>query len=74
MPEKLFMSAVPRPYILPLALVAVKGLVSQCWPSTGTTSVWPESITPPSTLGPIVAKRLALGPLSSATIWLLTPC
>ena len=38
--------------------VSSKGLLVQGWPSTGTTSVWPESTMPPAMSGPMVAKRL----------------
>ena len=37
------------------------------WPSTGTTSVWPESTTPPSRIGPMVAKIAALSPAALGT-------
>src|SRR4030095_5814451 len=38
-----------------------------------TTSVWPDSTIPPSTFGPIVAKRLALSPSGLGTMRLSTP-
>ena len=47
MAEKLFMSVAPRPYSRSPLTVAVNGSESQGWPSTGTTSVWPERTMPP---------------------------
>ncbi len=52
---KPFMSEVPRPKSLPPRSTTVKGSVSQGWPSTGTTSVWPDSTMPPAMSGPMVA-------------------
>ncbi len=52
---KLFMSAVPRPNSLPSAARSANGSLCQSWPSTGTTSVWPDSMMPPMPGGPIVA-------------------
>src|ERR1700691_344457 len=42
-----------------------KGLEPHCWPSTGTTSVCPDSSTPPRSVGPMLAYRLALRPAAS---------
>ncbi len=61
------MSQVPRPYRRPSRRVTVKGSEVQGWPSTGTTSVWPDSTMPPSTIGPMVANRLVLVPSSLGT-------
>src|SRR5512139_3338966 len=61
------MSQVPRPWYLRSFKVSVQGSVSHGWPSTGTTSVWPDSTTPSFTLGPTVAKRLAFLPSSLGT-------
>ena len=41
--------------VLPSRSVRVKGSVAQSWPSTGTTSVWPDSMTPGTPAGPMVA-------------------
>ena len=41
---------------------SANGSPLQAWPSTGTTSVWPERTTPPSTCGPMVAISAALSP------------
>jgi hypothetical protein len=57
-----FMSAAPRPYSLPSRSVRAKGSEVQGWPSTGTTSVWPDSTTPPATAGPTLASRFDLSP------------
>ncbi len=62
---KLFMSAVPRPYRRPSRICASNGSVSQGWPSTGTTSVWPDSTSPGLRPGDSVANRLALPPVAS---------
>ncbi|KAK7199596.1 hypothetical protein NESM_000940700 [Novymonas esmeraldas] len=60
--RKPFMSQAPRPYSLPSLSTMVKGSLSHAWPSTGTTSVWPDSTTPPC-VAPFdagsVAHRLA---------------
>lgn len=60
---KPFMSHVPRPYSLPSRTSGANGSLLQRCPSTGTTSVWPDSTippcTPPSAAG-TVANRLAL--------------
>ena len=67
--EKLFMSVTPRPYSRSSRRVATNGSVSHGWPSTGTTSVWPERTMPPSVALPSrersVAKRFALRRSSS---------
>src|SRR5882672_3420763 len=68
------MSQVPRPWYLPSLSARVHGSVSQGWPSTGTTSVWPLSTTPSFTLGPMVAKRLAFLPSSLGTSLEPMPC
>ncbi|KAL7711275.1 hypothetical protein N2W54_000976 [Lotmaria passim] len=60
--RKPFMSHAPRPYSLPSLSTIVKGSESHFWPSTGTTSVWPDSTMPPcvAPLSPgSVAKRFA---------------
>jgi hypothetical protein len=49
---KPFMSQAPRPKSFPSRSVSVQGSVLQAWPSTGTTSVWPDRMTPPSISGP----------------------
>ena len=76
--EKLFMSVTPRPWTLSPTGVAVNGSVSHGCPSTGTTSVWPDSTMPPVSALPScagsVANRLALRRSSSkvsvdATPW-----
>ena len=46
-PTKPFMSAAPRPNSRSSRITGVNGSVDQSWPSTGTTSVWPESTRPP---------------------------
>src|SRR6187551_3019007 len=61
------MSHVPRPWYLPSLSVSVQGSVSHGWPSTGTTSLWPDRTTPSLTLGPTVANRLAFLPSSLGT-------
>jgi hypothetical protein len=67
-PMKPFMSQAPRPKSLPSRTVGSKGSLSQSWPLTGTTSVWPESTMPPcvapSAAG-MVAKRFAFLPVGS---------
>ena len=55
-----FMSAEPRPYRRPPRSVSVNGSLVQASPATGTTSEWPDSITPGRSSGPMVANRLAL--------------
>jgi len=55
-----FMSAVPRPNSLPSRSVSVNGGRLQGCPSTGTTSVCPDSTIPGSSTGPMLANRLAL--------------
>jgi len=66
---KPFMSAVPRPYTRSSRHVAVNGGVVHGWPSTGTTSVCPDSTMPPRATLPSCpgneASRLALRPSSS---------
>ena len=62
--RKPFMSQVPRPKSRPSRAVSAKGSLVQAWPSTGTTSVWPESTMPPAISGPMVAKRLVFLPAS----------
>ena len=57
---KPFISALPLPNSLPSFLVSVNGSESQACPLTGTTSVWPDNITPPSTEGPILQCKEAL--------------
>ena len=42
-------------------------------PSTGTTSVWPERTTPPSTIGPMVAISAALSPAALGARQIATP-
>ena len=59
------MSQAPRPYRRSSTMVAVNGSVAQSCPSTGTTSVWPDSTMPPATSGPMVANKLALAPVAS---------
>src|SRR5436309_56121 len=49
------MSAAPRPYSLPSRAVISKGGSVQSCPSMGTTSVWPDSMTPG---GPAGAKTI----------------
>ena len=61
------MSQVPRPYSRPSRSVSTHGSLDHGWPSTGTTSVWPERTTPPSTAGPMVAIRLDLVPSAFGT-------
>src|SRR5450830_73879 len=56
------MSQLPRPYSKPSRSVSLKGSLSQFWPSTGTTSVWPDNTMPPWVLpasGPCVAGSVA---------------
>ena len=60
--SKPFISVLLRPYSLPSLSTIVKGSESHFWPSTGTTSVWPDSTMPPcvAPLSPgSVAKRFA---------------
>ena len=59
-PMKPFMSVVPRPYRRPSASHGANGSADQSWPSTGTTSVWPDRMMPGTSAGPMVAMRLAL--------------
>ena len=63
------MSVTPRPWTRSPRCVATNGSVSQGWPSTGTTSVWPESTIPPVVALPSragsVANRFALRRSSS---------
>ncbi|KAF5225924.1 hypothetical protein ECC02_000853 [Trypanosoma cruzi] len=57
-----FMSHVPRPYSFPSRSVSVNGSLFHFCPSTGTTSVWPERMMPPSVTPPSpgrVAHRFA---------------
>src|SRR6218665_3901850 len=64
-PMNPFMSHAPRAYSLPSRRLALKGWELQAWPSTGTTSVWPDSTMPPVLLPSCagsVANRLALAP------------
>ena len=58
--RKPFMSQVPRPKRRSSRAVSSKGSLVQGWPSTGTTSVWPDSTMPPAMAGPMVANRLVL--------------
>ncbi len=60
---KPFMSAVPRPISRPSLRRMRNGSALQAWPSTGTTSTWPDSAMPPGPAGPIVACRFALVPV-----------
>ena len=46
MAMKPFMSAVPRPWMRPSRCAALNGSVAHSWPSTGTTSVCPDSTMP----------------------------
>ncbi len=46
-------------------IVAAKGSVSHGWPSTGTTSVWPERTIPGRAPFWIVANRFAFFPVAS---------
>ena len=55
-----FISALPLANSLPSFFTRVKGSVSHAWPFTGTTSVCPDNITPPSTAGPILQCKEAL--------------
>ena len=48
------MSALPLANNLPSFFTSINGSVCQSWPSTGTTSVCPDNITPPSIAGPIL--------------------
>ncbi len=60
---KPFMSAEPRAYSLPSRSSMRNGSLAQSWPSTGTTSVCPDSTIPPSvrpSADGSVANRLAL--------------
>ena len=68
------MSQAPRPYSLPSRSTSVNGSVSQAWPVTGTTSVWPDSAMPPTPAGPMVANRFAFCPSGVGTRTLSTPC
>ncbi|CFW29294.1 Uncharacterised protein [Bordetella pertussis] len=61
---KPFMSAVPRPWRRPSFSVRQNGSVVHGCPSTGTTSVWPDSTMPARSRSPMVANRLALVPAS----------
>ncbi len=71
---KLFMSQTPRPTRRSSTSMACQGSESHGWPSTGTTSVWPDSTMPPSIGGPMVAKRFAFLPESSNVRRESTPC
>ena len=51
-----------------------KGSLDQSWPSTGTTSVWPESITPPGSGGPMVAIKSDFAPSGDCAISACRPC
>ena len=61
------MSQVPRPNSRSPFCVSVKGSVLQGCPSTGTTSVCPDSTTPPATDGPMVASKFDLVPSALGT-------
>ena len=50
-----FISALPRPKTLSSIGSRTNGSLAQRCPSTGTTSVCPDNMTPPSSAGPIVA-------------------
>ncbi len=63
-----FMSAVPRPKARPSCTAIRNGSKDQSCPSTGTTSVWPESRNPGRSGGPIVANKFALRPISVGKI------
>ncbi len=63
---KPFMSAEPRPCRRPSRSVSVQGSLLQSWPSTGTTSVCPDSTTPPATSGPMENNKFALPPCAAA--------
>ena len=55
-----FMSEVPRPKRVSPLRVRVNGSVTQGWPSTGTTSVWPDRIMPPCGFGAYAGEEVAL--------------
>src|SRR5690554_5205480 len=66
--RKPLISHVPLPYKFPSPLsISLHGSVTQACPSTGTTSVCPDNITPPSTAGPIRQCKEAFVPLSLGT-------
>ena len=73
MASKPFMSLVPRPWSRPPRSARRKGSLVQSCPSTGTTSVCPESTTPPGTFGPTSATSAALVPVGSGTRSVSTP-
>ena len=58
---KPFMSDEPRPKSRPSRSVSAKGSLDQGWPSTGTTSVWPDRMAPPATFGPDRRDEVGLG-------------
>src|SRR5579859_3699763 len=62
---KPFMSQAPRPNSLSPRISGWNGSLDHSWPSTGTTSVWPDNTVPPSRSGPSVAKRFAFLPPAS---------
>ena len=64
---KPFMSAVPRPYKSSPTVVSEYGSVAHPVPA-GTTSVCPDSISPPARLGPNEASRLARPSPPSSTV------
>ena len=62
---KPFMSQASRAYSLPAFSVSLKGSLDHFCPSTGTTSVWPDSAIPPwvaPSCAGRVQNRLALVP------------
>ena len=62
-----FMSVAPRPATRSPRSFNRNGSLSHVCPSTGTTSVCPDSATPGTPLGPIVANRFAFSPSGDIT-------
>lgn len=68
-----FMSQAPRPCRREPREVRVNGSLVHVCPSIGTTSVCPESTSPRSTDGPMLANRFALRPVVSGIKYERTP-
>ena len=66
-------SAQPRPRGKAAARARFLELVGQGWPSTGTTSLWPDRINPGLGESPKVAKRLAFFPVASCVSRVFAP-
>jgi hypothetical protein len=74
MPTNDFMSAEPRPRSRSSRSTPAQGSTLQDWPSTGTTSVCPDSTMPGRRGSPIVANRFAFALSSSCVSRHAMPC